>query len=153
MTRQVNDAGIALLEKWEGKRNTIYKDKAGNPSIGIGHKILPGEDFSKGLTDEQVVALFQKDCAKAESIIDSNIDIVLNDNQYAALVSLVFNCGAAPLCDDLGDYINDEDFASAADEWLKWDHIHIGNKPVVDNTLLERRQDERKLFLAPEAIA
>ncbi len=49
------------IGKHEGIRKKIYKDSKGNPTIGIGHLIKPGEDFSKGITDEEVTALFKKD--------------------------------------------------------------------------------------------
>lgn len=146
MPRQVNEEGIALIKKWEGFRNAIYKDTAGNLTIGIGHKILPGEDFSAGLSDEEVLSLFQSDTAKAEDIIAANIDVPLTDNQFGALVCLVFNCGARPLCGGLGDCIEDNDSIGIADEWLRWDHIRRHDMEIESNSLLARRRDELALF-------
>lgn len=44
----------------EGIRLKPYKDVDGF-SIGIGHKILPNEDFSNGITEEEAKKLFLKD--------------------------------------------------------------------------------------------
>jgi len=34
-------AGLGLLKKSEGLRNQIYRDIAGIPTIGYGHRVLP----------------------------------------------------------------------------------------------------------------
>jgi len=49
------------IGKHEGISKKIYKDSKGLPTIGIGHLIKHGEDFSKGITDKQVQELFNKD--------------------------------------------------------------------------------------------
>jgi GH24 family phage-related lysozyme (muramidase) len=49
------------IKRHEGLRLQPYKDIGGHLTIGIGHKILPGEDFSKGITIEQAYSLFKKD--------------------------------------------------------------------------------------------
>jgi len=48
----------------EGEKFEVYRDHKGNPTIGVGHLILDGEDFSKGITREQSQALFAKDVQK-----------------------------------------------------------------------------------------
>lgn len=42
-----------------------YKDSLGLPTIGYGHLIRPGEDFSSGLTDAEADALLLKDARNA----------------------------------------------------------------------------------------
>ena len=39
----------------------MYKDSAGNPTIGYGHLIKDGEDFSKGITKEKAGELLAQD--------------------------------------------------------------------------------------------
>jgi len=45
----------------EGMKLKEYIDTKGHPTIGIGHKILPGEDFSMGITEDEAKQLFSKD--------------------------------------------------------------------------------------------
>jgi lysozyme len=44
---------MQFIEKHEGYSGTVYKDSAGNPTIGYGHLIKDGEDFSTGITKEK----------------------------------------------------------------------------------------------------
>jgi len=48
------------IQDHEGKRLKVYPD-AGHLSIGYGHKVLDGEDFSAGITDQQADEMFDKD--------------------------------------------------------------------------------------------
>ncbi|TRZ81215.1 hypothetical protein D4R86_03005 [bacterium] len=45
----------------EGLKLMPYYDTEENMTIGIGHRILPNEDFSKGITEDEALSLFQKD--------------------------------------------------------------------------------------------
>jgi len=49
------------IGKNEGIRLQVYLDTKGLPHIGIGHKILPNEDFSNGITIEKAKSLFSED--------------------------------------------------------------------------------------------
>jgi GH24 family phage-related lysozyme (muramidase) len=51
----------------EGRRNEVYLDSLGNPTVGIGHLVQPGDKLKLGdkITDPQVDAYFQKDGATA----------------------------------------------------------------------------------------
>ncbi len=139
---KISDRGIEWLKKLEGfvkvdGKHVIYNDVTGRPvqggaplpagaTIGYGHLIKPGEDFSKGLTETEATELFQRDLQFTYDIIDKQIDhdilIAMPQHQYDALVSLVFNIGpgsAAPENVNRGlfqstirKYINDKDFRS-----------------------------------------
>lgn len=47
----------------EGYRRDVYADSAGHPTVGIGHKVLPGDRLKIGdkVDDSQVDAFFQSD--------------------------------------------------------------------------------------------
>jgi len=49
------------IAKHEGLKLKPYPDSETNMTVGIGHKILPNEDFSKGITPYEALSLFQKD--------------------------------------------------------------------------------------------
>ena len=50
-------AGLGLLKKSEGLRNQIYRDIAGIPTIGYGHRVLPSESFPDGVDEAQATQL------------------------------------------------------------------------------------------------
>lgn len=58
-----------LMALREGRRNVVYLDNLGKPTVGIGHLVLPGDNLEVGdqITDAQVDALFRKDGAAAMS--------------------------------------------------------------------------------------
>ena len=47
---------LALIEGFEGKKNTAYKDSKGLWTIGVGHLIKPSEQYllHATLTDQQI---------------------------------------------------------------------------------------------------
>lgn len=51
----------------EGRRNVVYRDSLGKPTVGIGHLVLPGDNLKVGdrITDEQVKAFLDKDARGA----------------------------------------------------------------------------------------
>jgi lysozyme len=70
----------------------------------------------------------------------------INQNQFDALVDFVFNLGCASLSQStLLRYVNTGDFADAATQFLRWDHI----RGIVISGLTRRRQAEATLFGTP----
>jgi GH24 family phage-related lysozyme (muramidase) len=51
----------------EGYRRDVYLDSQGNPTVGIGHKVLPSDHLKVGdiITDGQVEDVFRKDASSA----------------------------------------------------------------------------------------
>lgn len=51
----------------EGKRNVVYRDSLGKPTVGVGHLVLPEDNLKLGdkITDEQVQAFLDKDARAA----------------------------------------------------------------------------------------
>ncbi len=103
---QMSSHGRNLLEEWEGVRLKVYKDSAGLPTIGVGHLLTKSEltsgkiyiheepvKYSLGLTREQADLLLEKDLFPAESTVNAFVKVKLNQNQFDALVSFVFNVG------------------------------------------------------------
>ena len=144
--RSVNQAGLRLLKHFEGFRAQPYEDVSGVWTIGYGHTQGVGPDT--GRVDEcGAETLLRTDIAAAEQAVCRLVSVPLGDNQYAALVSLVFNAGHAPLRKMLGAMLNDGDYAGAADQFLRW-RLAGG---MVSDGLVRRRNAERRLFLLPDA--
>lgn len=142
MTRSINDAGLNLIKEFEGLRLEPYRDQDGVWTIGYGS--TRGITASTPpITEDEALQLLANDLVTAETEVSRIIRVSLNDSQYAALVSLVFNTGSAPLLKTLGLRLNAGDYADAAEEFLKWNHVN----GVVSDGLTRRRNAERELFL------
>ncbi len=148
--RTINQAGLNLVEQFEGCRLTPYLDVANIPTIGIGTTHYPdGTAVSmedSAITKEQAYSYLQSHLQKDCDAVSGMVKVELNDNQFAALVSFVYNLGSGALASStLLKRLNSGDMARAADEFLKWDHAG----GVIVAGLVRRRQAERALFLHP----
>ena len=148
----INQAGLDLIKHWEGIRATPYKDSAGIWTIGYGHTLGVTAD-TPPCTPAQANAWLVDDTMKAESDVNlflKQCNIVLNENQYSALVCLVFNVGPKPLKGTLGRLLMEGKFSSAALAFSQWIYIHDADgKPIALSGLEERRLAEAKLFGTP----
>lgn len=140
----INRAGIELLKSFEGFRAYPYRDQGGVFTIGFGHT-RGVNALTTPITEDEAEAYLIQDIQNAESSVRKLASCPLNENQYAALVSLVYNVGQGPLLGTLGKYLDQDDYTNAAEQFLRWDHI--GKQ--VSNGLLSRREAERQLFLTP----
>jgi RHS repeat-associated protein len=95
--RTLSTSGVTFLAKHEGYSGTVYKDQAGNPTIGYGHLIKKGEDFGKGITTEQGQTLLQQDAQSAEQAVNKSVKVWVPQNQFDALTSFTFNVGGGAL--------------------------------------------------------
>ncbi|MHB9147973.1 MAG: glycoside hydrolase family protein [Candidatus Amoebophilus sp.] len=53
------------MASYEGCSLKVYKDVAGIETIGYGHVVLPGDDFSKEITHKKALALLHQDTEEA----------------------------------------------------------------------------------------
>jgi len=141
--RQINTAGLALIKSFEGFRSYPYRDSAGIWTIGYGHTENVNA-WSSPVTEAEAEDLLRADLADAKSAVEQHISATLNDNQFSALVSLIYNAGTAPLTHTLGVLLNEGDYDSAADQFLAWNHAD----GEVSDGLTRRRTAEKALFLS-----
>ncbi|MGA7255424.1 MAG: lysozyme [Terracidiphilus sp.] len=133
--------------QFEGFRPSTYLDSVGLPTIGYGHKLLPGESFSVGITQAEAQALLTRDVAAAGQAVARFVRRPLTQGQFDALVDFVYNLGAARLASStLLREVNDGNLGAAALEFHKWDHC--GGQE--NSGLKARRQAEMRLFLASD---
>jgi RHS repeat-associated protein len=93
--------GLKFIECHEAagcKPNLTAYDASGNKhqgdwTIGYGHKILPGENFSNAITEAQAEALLSKDVQKAVNVVNGSLNHSPTQSQFDAMVSLAFNIG------------------------------------------------------------
>lgn len=144
MTRKTNQAGVDLIKHFEDLVNFAYRDAVGVWTIGYGHT----KDVRDGqhVTDAEAEQLLRQDLADAEDAVNRLVKVDLNDNQFSALVSFVFNLGEGNFAKStmLKD-INAGDFEDVPDELRKWNKA--GGKVL--NGLVRRREAEAKLWSTP----
>lgn len=137
-----SDRGLALIKSFEACSLTGYADVGGVPTIGWGHT---GPNVRVGATITQATAdaLLRMDLCYAEIAL---VGLALNQNQFDALVSLVFNIGGANFSGStLRRFLKQGNHAAAARQFLVWDNVH--GKEVAG--LKRRREAECKLFMTP----
>lgn len=153
--RKINAAGLQLIKTHERCKLTAYNDRVpnpkhphGTPTIGWGHTgdVTEADVGHRTISQHEADVILDLDLESAECDVERlTAGANLSDNQFAALVSLVFNAGPGALTGThLQAKIKAGDLDAAADELLKWDHS--GGKVVHELTV--RRAEERALFLS-----
>lgn len=90
----VSDNGINFIENQESFSSVPYRGvDYQNETIGFGHVIKPGENFTSLTLDEGNLLLREDLKTYEKSVHDEFKDVPLNQNQYDALVSLCYNLG------------------------------------------------------------
>lgn len=140
--------GVALVKQFEGLRTCAYLDAAGIWTVGYGHT---GTDVRSGVRIDaaQAEALLRDDLAASEDAIHALVTQPLAQASFDALVSFVFNVGAAAFAGStLLRKLNAGDIEGAAAEFERW--RYAGGRVLPG--LLRRRIAERTLFLAPQPV-
>ena len=128
--------GFDLLFQREGKRNAVYLDTQGIPTVGCGHT-GPEVHMADVWTDEQVAEAFAKDAAWVKGAL-TGVTRPLEQNQLDSLFSFIFNVGSGAFASStLLRLINNNQMAEAA---LQFDRWHIPPE------IATRRNGEREQF-------
>src|SRR5579859_7316726 len=113
---KLSDSGMQLVKGLEGWSATSYKDIAGKLTIGYGHLIKADETFDEPISETLGEQILFTDLQAAVNAVLHFISVSLSDNQFSALVSLVYNEGNPPLVGTLGQKLNSKDYQGAAEE-------------------------------------
>ncbi|ENU24168.1 hypothetical protein F993_01484 [Acinetobacter proteolyticus] len=143
----ISQVGINLITSFEDLRLAAYDDGVGVWTIGYGTTVYPnGIRVKRGdtCTKAQAVSFFQHDLRRFEAAVNQAVKVVVNQNQFDALVSLTYNIGEQAFKDStLLKKLNASDFMSSPDQFPKWNR---GGGKVMKG-LVRRRAAERELFL------
>lgn len=140
-------AAYELIKAHEGLRLNAYRDPVGVWTIGYGHA---GKDVRAGqsITVYQALDLLKLDMDKAAAAVNRRVKVPLNQGQFDALVSFVFNLGEGRLAEStLLQKLNGGDYAAAANELLRWNKSTVNGRKVALRGLTRRREAEKALFL------
>ena len=91
---KTSNNGLNLIKRFEGCHLTAYKDPVGIPTIGYGH--IKGVKMGMKITQAQADAYLKEDVVSAEKAV-SKYSYPYTQDQFDALVSFTYNCGAGNL--------------------------------------------------------
>lgn len=138
---KINKAGLDLIKKYEGCRLTAYKCPAGVLTIGYGH--TDGVKVGDTITQVQADLYLQSDVGNYENLVNEynrNYNYKFNRNQFSALVSFAFNCGAGNLAMLLQNGKRDK--KTISEKMLLY--CNANGKPL--KGLQDRRKAEQDLY-------
>ncbi|WP_411820605.1 lysozyme [Hyphococcus formosus] len=146
---KTSESGIQLIKQFEGLELEAYQDIAGIWTIGYGHT---GPDVQPGMkiSEREAEELLRRDLKSREQAVESATKVPLNQNEFDALVSFVYNVGAGALRSSTAlKRLNKGNRIGAADALTWWNKATVGGvlRPVLG--LTRRRAAERALFLTP----
>ena len=137
--------GIALIKEFEGLRLKAYKCPGGVWTIGYGHTagVKPGIVITKAQGEEYLKA----DLIAFERYLNG-LGLALNQNQFDALVSFIYNVGTGNFYSStlLRKVRANPQDNSIMDEFLRW----VYSKGRVLPGLQRRRLCEMKLYFSNE---
>jgi lysozyme len=144
--RRISKAGRDLIKRHEGLRLDAYVDPVGVWTIGYGHT---GPAARKGntITKERADNLLTQDVREAEAAVTRLVKMPLSDGQFDALVSFVFNVGAAAFAQStLLRELNAGRFAAVPGQLRRWVYGTVSGQKVILPGLVKRRNDEAVLW-------
>ena len=143
---QIDSNGVALIEGFEGTKLQAYQDIRGVWTIGAGTTIYPsGQRVQQGdvITQAQADQYLQYDLQGFVADVNRLVTVSLNQNQFNALVSLVYNIGATAFANStLLKKLNSGDYQCAKAQFTAWSYAGGQYSQGLNN----RRIKEQQLF-------
>lgn len=136
----ISQKGLDLIKHFEGCYLKAYYCPAGVLTIGYGH--TKNVSVGQVITQDQADNLLREDMAVYEGYVKNCKALTFspNQNQFDALVSFTFNCGAG----SLKTLVTDRSPEVVAEKLLLY--VNANGKPL--EGLRRRRVAERELFLS-----
>lgn len=152
LPQKTNQAGIDLIKRHEKCVLRAYQDPRGVWTIGWGHtgsEVHEGEFWSQ----EQCDAQLPLDLAIAERAVSSYVTVPLNENQFSALVSFVFNEGSGQFFRSSALLrLNQGDYRGACQALGLYIKMRVKGAYIDSAELARRRGEEQSLFMASVAL-
>lgn len=140
---RTSQKGIDLIKEFEGYSERVYLCPGGVYTIGYGH--TKGVQVGDTCTREKAEEYLKDDLRDTEEAVLDLVDVTLTQNQFDALVSLVYNIGSGNFYDStirkvINYKVSDIDEYRRA--WMMW----VKAQGRVLKGLVRRREAEFKLF-------
>lgn len=137
----IGTKGLEMIKHFEGLELNAYQCAAGVWTIGYGHTkgVQKGMVISEDTANEMLV----EELNEYENYINTLVNVELNQNQFDAMVSWVYNLGGGNLkASTLLKVLNAGDYAGVPAQMMRWNKA--GGKVL--EGLTRRRQAEADLF-------
>ena len=146
---KINETGLNLIKTFEGFRSEPYFCSAMVATIGYGSTwSFDGSRVTLShprINEAEAKELLLREIRNSEKAVDRLIKVKLNENEFSALCSFVYNLGSGNLqSSTLRAKLNRDDYEGAANEFPKW--RRAGGKVL--KGLVLRRKMEQDLFLS-----
>ena len=139
----ISTNGIDLIKHFEGCELEAYHCAAGVPTIGYGH--IKDVKMGDVITQEEAESMLVHELKEYENYIHDCVTAPLNQNQFDAMVSWVFNLGVGNLrASTLLKVLNAGSYDEVPAQIMRWNKA--GGKVL--QGLTRRRQAEADLFSA-----
>tara|TARA_Y100001938_G_C8049148_1_gene410659 strand:+ start:80 stop:526 length:447 start_codon:yes stop_codon:yes gene_type:complete len=141
----ISKEGLSLIKKFEGCELEAYLCPAGVWTIGYGHT----KDVKEGdkINRDEADYLLQEEMIEYESYINDFVEVPLEQNQFDALCSWVYNLGPTNLKNStMLKVLNEEKYSDVPQEIKRWNKA---GGEVLDG-LIKRREAEAKMFAGEE---
>jgi lysozyme len=142
-----------LLEQ-AASRDPSLRNLSGNPWT-CGYGSTKGVNINTQWTHQEALDHLDEDLDDAQVAVERLVKVTLNDFQYGALVSFVFNLGEGNFAGStLLKRLNAGDYAGAAARFMDWTKARNQEtgKLEVLNGLVTRRSVEKALFLRGQFV-
>jgi lysozyme len=138
---EISQEGLALIKKFEGCELKAYRCAANVLTIGYGS--TKGVKEGDSITQEDADKLLMHEIKEYEGYVNDLVEVDLEQNQFDALVSWVFNLGPAKLkSSTLLKVLNAKDYEGVPAQIKRWNKA--GGKVL--QGLVRRREAEALLF-------
>lgn len=137
--------GLALIKKFEGCELKAYQCSAGVWTIGYGHTkdVQPGDEWSESHADH----MLEVEMEEYEGYVNNSVTAPINQDQFDALVSWVYNLGGGNLkASTMLKVLNAGQYEEVPAQMMRWNKA--GGKVL--EGLTRRRQAEANLFMGKE---
>jgi len=152
-------AGLAKMKQWEGWNANFYQDSAKVWTIGYGTACQPSikaspvcKNLKAPINQAQGVTLLknevQKKVVKCLNTALNGIPKALNNNQYSALVSFLYNlgCGVITGSSSVAKYLKSGDLAKVPTAMKLYNKAKVNGVLKVLPGLINRRAQEVALW-------
>ncbi|MGF1545644.1 MAG: glycoside hydrolase family protein [Parvularculaceae bacterium] len=145
---RISPIGVELIKRFEGLELESYQDIAGIWTIGYGHTETAGPN--QRITEDEAEALLRQDLVSRERAVSDLTNVSINQNEFDALVSFVYNVGAnAYRGSTARRRLNGGNRLGAADALTWWNKSTVNGVLTPGNGRTRLRAAERALLLTP----
>ena len=138
---KISDNGLSLIKKFEGLELKAYKCPADVWTIGYGHTkgVQEGDEWSESHANH----MLEVELEEYSEYVNKYVEVELNENQFDALVSWVYNLGPANLkASTMLKVLNAGEYENVPAQIKRWNKA--GGKVL--EGLVRRREAEALLF-------